>query len=112
MFVLKKRDSYSWPVKFRIAVDGRYEDHKFTAEFKRLPQDRLDQVFGSNRKADISDDAFVREILIGWSDISDESGDALPFNGDNVATLLLVPGVRTAIIKAYFDSIAGIAEKN
>lgn len=114
MFVLKKRESFQWPVKFRIAIDGRYEDHEFKAEFKRISQSRIDELFGAggDRSEKISDDEFVREALIGWDGVTLENGDAVPFNQDTLTSLLDVPGVRTAIVRAFFNSISGLAEKN
>lgn len=112
MFVLKKRDTYSWPVRFRLASsDGVFEEHEFNAEFKRLPQNRLDDIF---RKKDqpVDDNVFVREILVGWSEVTDEKGKALAYNETNINALLSVPGLRPAIIGAFFSSVTGLQEKN
>ncbi|MDB6061567.1 MAG: hypothetical protein JWM78_1670 [Verrucomicrobiaceae bacterium] len=115
MFVLKKRPGYFWPVKFQIPLaNGKFEEHEFSAEFARIPQQRLDSIAADlqNKKSKITDEDIVKEVFIGWKDVTDEVGDAILFNEENRATLLNVPGVRTAIVKAFYESIAGAAEKN
>ena len=45
MFVLKKGTSFKWPVSFSMPGDGGVqEEHSFDAEFKQLPQSRINKI--------------------------------------------------------------------
>lgn len=109
-FVLKKGASYTWPVKFETpASGGRYDKHTFDAEFKRLSDSRLKEVLNSEAAKDTD---FAREILTGWSGVKDESGNEMPFSQTAVDELLEVPGIASAIVKTYLESLTGAKTKN
>jgi hypothetical protein len=114
-FVLKQSASYTWPVPLLIPVDGgRREKHSFDAEFKRLPQTRIDEIIrlarmidaGKGEREDEETMAKVpREILIGWSGISDDTGKEIPFSESALGQLLEIPTIAGQIIKAWFNSM-------
>lgn len=117
-FVLKQTASYTWPVPLLIPVDGgRREKHSFDAEFKRLPQSRIDEIIKLARaidsgKSDDSEDltAVPREVLIGWSGITDDNGKDVPFSESALNQLLEIPTVAGQIVQAWFESMA-VAKK-
>lgn len=124
-FVLKQSASYTWPVTFKLPVDGgKYEKQTFDAEFKRLPQARIDEIqeavqdrarsIANNQEPDspINDRTVADEILIGWSNVLDADGDEIPFTATNKQTLLEVPALASAIIVAFFESVTGNKLKN
>ena len=52
-FVLKQSATYTWPITLVLPVDGgRREKHTFDGEFRRLPQDRIDQIIKLARMID------------------------------------------------------------
>lgn len=115
MFTLKKPGRYIWPVAFKIpGENGSLQEFTFTAEFRHLPQTDLDsmwkKVFAT--PAEISDEEVVKKVLIGWKDVQDENGAVVPFNDDTLQSMLDFPRARSALVQAYFDSLAGKAEKN
>lgn len=116
MFVLKERPAYFWAVKFELqSADGKYEPHEFQAEFKRVPQSRIDKLFEDLKDiaaSGMSDDAIVKEMMIGWRDVNDAEGKPVLFNSDTLAQLLEVPRLRAAIVKSFFESLSGIPLKN
>jgi hypothetical protein len=124
-FVLKQSDSYKWPVTFKLPIDGgKYEKQTFEAEFKRLPQARLNQIqeavqdraraVALNDHIDglITDQAVADEILVGWSNVLDEDGDEIAYSAASKQLLLEVPALASAIIVAFFESVTGNKLKN
>jgi len=124
-FVLKQSTSYSWPVSFKLPADGgKYEKQSFDAEFKRLPQARINEIqteVQARIKAaerneaiedGITDQSIAREILIGWSGIVDDDGDEVAYSTASRDQLLEVPTVAAAVILAYFESLTGQKAKN
>jgi hypothetical protein len=124
-FVLKQSATYVWPVTFRMPTDGgKYEKQSFDAEFKRLPQSRINEVQvevqarlkaaerGEAFETDISDISIADEVLMGWAGVVDGDGDEVPFSETAKAELLNVPGLAGSIIEAYFESVQGKKAKN
>jgi len=124
-FVLKQSSSYVWPVTVKLPINGgKFEKQTFDAEFKRLPQTRINKLqvevqarvksSERNETADdsISDQSIAEELLIGWSGVLDEDGDEVPFTESMKQQLLDIPTMATAIIVAYFDSLIGVKTKN
>ncbi len=114
-FVLKQSASYTWPVPLLIPVDGgRREKHSFDAEFKRLPQTRIDEIIRLARmieagKGEPEDEQTMaripRELLIGWAGITDDAGKDVPFSESALDQLLEIPTIAGQIIKAWFNSM-------
>lgn len=124
-FVLKQSTTYSWPVPFKVPTDGgKYEKQTFDAEFKRLPQSRINEIQaevqerlraaqkGEAFETDISDISIADEVLLGWAGVVDDEGEEVPFSATSKAQLLNVPGLAGSIIEAYFESVAGKKVKN
>jgi hypothetical protein len=124
-FVLKQSATYKWPVAFRVPTDGgKYDKQSFDAEFKRLPQSRINEIQaevqarvraaekGEPIEFDISDISIAEEVLAGWSGVVDDDGDEIAYSETGKTELLNVPMMAGAIIEAYFDSVAGKKTKN
>jgi hypothetical protein len=124
-FVLKQSTSYKWPVSVKLPADGgKFEKQTFDAEFKRLPQARINEIQTDvqvrikaaerNEPVDgsISDQSIADELLVGWDGVVDGDGDEVPFSEATKQQLLDIPTVAAAIIVAYFDSLTGTKAKN
>jgi hypothetical protein len=124
-FVLKQSSSYTWPVSVKLPADGgKFEKQTFDAEFKRLPQARINEIqvevqarikaAERNESVDgnISDQSIANELLVGWSGVVDGDGDEILFSEAIKEQLLDIPTVAAAIIIAYFDSLTGTKAKN
>lgn len=110
-FIIKKEKSYLWPIVISEPVDnGGFNDQKVRVKFKMLSQSRIDEVVKNEAEEDAD---ILRDVLIGWEDdaFKDETGANLPFNEDNKDLVLSVPFVRSALVKGFFESIAGKAFK-
>lgn len=112
MFKLAQSRGYFWPVKITLPAEsgGVMDSHTFDAEFKRLPQSRLDEIFASD--SSMNDAAVVSEVLVGWAGIVTDSGENLPFSEKNRERLLDIPGARPAIVAAWLESLIGAKAKN
>jgi hypothetical protein len=124
-FVLKQSATYSWPVPFKVPTDGgKYEKQTFDAEFKRLPQSRINEIqaevqarlrateFGRPFEGEVSDISIADEVLAGWAGVVDDEGEEVPFSATSKAQLLNIPGLAGSIIQSYFESIQGKKTKN
>lgn len=124
-FVLKQSATYKWPVSFRVPMDGgKYDKQSFDAEFKRLPQSRINEIQsevqlrikaaekGDPFESDISDISIASEVLTGWAGIIDDDNEEIAYSETSKAQLLNVPMMAGSIIESYFESVAGKKTKN
>lgn len=124
-FVLKQSDSYTWPVSIKLPANGgKRERQTFDAEFKRLPQSRINEIqrevqlrVKANEKGEdtgegVSDQSIADEILVGWDGIIDGDGEPVPFSNAVKAQLLDVPMMAGALVAAYFESLVEQKRKN
>ncbi len=113
MLVLGKPDRYKWPVKLEIPVDGgKFESAEFVAEFKRLPQSRVDQIREAARANDLTDAQLLDEVWTGWDKIKDPDGRPLDYNEPNRDLVLEITGARTALVNAWIESVEEGRRKN
>ncbi len=124
-FVLKQSDSYTWPVSIKLPANGgKRERQTFDAEFKRLPQSRINEIQrevqlrikaterGEDVPDGVSDQSIADEILVGWDGIIDGDGEPVPFSQASKAMLLDVPMMAPALINAFFESLVELKRKN
>lgn len=112
-FVLSQSDSYSWPVAVEFPVDGgRFDRQTFDAQFKRLPQDRIRQIWDQIQSGEIDDDGLCHEILVGWAGVQDAKGTEVPYSEKARKDLLRVPLVAASIVSAWLDSLSKAKRKN
>lgn len=112
-FVLSQSESYSWPVAVEFPVDGgRFDRQTFDAQFKRLPQDRIRQVWEQIQSNELDDDGLCNEILVGWTGVKDGKGADVPYSEKARADLLRVPLVAAAVVSAWLDSLSKARRKN
>lgn len=119
-FVLKRSDSYSWPVTFSQPSDGgKRVKSQFVAKFARLAQSRIVQIqeqvqkrIDGDESQTISDISMAEEVLVGWEGIQDENGEELLFSEQVKSELLEVPMLSATIVEAYFSSLVEEKRKN
>lgn len=112
-FVLSQSDSYSWPVAVEFPVDGgRFDRQTFDAQFKRLPQDRIRQIWDQIQANELDDDGLCNEVLVGWTGVQDGKGSEVPYSEKARKDLLRVPLVAAAIVGAWLDSLSKARRKN
>lgn len=124
-FVLNQSQSYSWPVSIQLPADGgKREKSSFDAQFKRLPQSRINEIQqlvqqriksaerGEELDNGVTDQTIAAEILVGWSGILDADGDDVPYSEAVKTQLLDVPMMAGALIESYFTSLVELKRKN
>lgn len=123
-FILSLQDSYFWPVKIELPKDGRFEQCTFDAEFKRLPQDRVNEIMVMAQRLNIAvenkqdldgllkDVEIADEVLCGWKGILDDANKQVPFSETMKATLLQIPGIAASITQAWVESTVKGKAKN
>jgi hypothetical protein len=120
-FVLSKPTSYKWPVRIRLAIDGgKRHVETFDAEFRRLPQSRINEIVRQARAAErgrsdddiLEDQEVVRELMVGWDGVTDEAGKEIPFSESALGQLIEIPTVAAQIIGAWFESLKEAKRKN
>lgn len=109
MFKLKQTPTFTWPVEVNLPTDGgKFDKQTFDAVFKRRTTTEVKEL---QERDGMSDPVFVREVLVGWSGITDE-GEDVPFSDGALAQMLEIPGVSGAIVQAFYAAITGLKRKN
>ena len=110
-FVIKKKESFIWPVKIKSPADGgKYDEQTLNLEFKKLKSSEMENLLKGNIEG--GDKGFCRMIVLGWKDVKDSEGKDVPFSSDGLEGLLEEYGCGKAIASAYFEALAGAVEKN
>ncbi len=112
MFKISKVTDYTWPVSVQFPVDGgRTEKSTFDVKFKRLSQSRIHDIRVAIEKGEITDVELAREVMIGWSGVTDGEAD-IPFSEAARDDMLDIPMVASSVVMALFESISGAKRKN
>lgn len=113
MFVLSQSESYTWPVTVEFPVDGgRFDKQTFDAEFRRLAQSRIREIWELIQSGDLNDDELCGEVLVGWAGIQDAKGTEVPYSEKAKTDLLNVPLVAAAVVSSWLDSLSKGKRKN
>jgi hypothetical protein len=110
-------DTIEWPVSVGVPADGgKIRKFEFTGMFKRRNQDDRDD---AAKQAEDSDPAEwvenfvdrIKDIMVGWSGVSDADGNALPFSIPNlrkacrsVTGPALIVGINKAVSEYEFGT--------
>jgi hypothetical protein len=112
-FVLKQTDSFSWPVSIELPVDGgRHEKQTFDVQFKRMPQKWIRDIAKKIDADQVIDVDVAREVVVGWSGITDDAGKEVPFSQKALEQLLDVPTLAGSVVMEFFKATAGVKAKN
>jgi hypothetical protein len=116
MFKLQKKESFFWPVKGSIPVDGgEFSDFEFQAEIKRLPQSKIDELVKklTADKGEMTLKDVASNLLVGWKGVYDDGGEKeVSFSAESKRQVLDVAGVAAAIVEAAFEAFRGGRAKN
>lgn len=121
-FEIDKGDSYPWTVTLEEPADKGHKPEKFTAIFARLDQPRINELnelirerlvaaqAGEDTSEMISDIDIAREVLVGWSDIT-QNGSQVPFTEELKEQLLTRASFAAFIVMAWNESIGAARKK-
>ncbi|MEM5449854.1 hypothetical protein [Paraburkholderia guartelaensis] len=90
------------------APDGSVENFTFVAVFRRLDSDELDALLKSNKPIR----TVLADLLAGWSDLRDATGQELPFTTEYRDSLLKIPHAVVGLWGAFLEAHSGAARKN
>lgn len=101
MFKRIKNPTFKAPVILRVPGEDGPLEVRFTGRFRGLSISEAED-FDIARPDGLR--AYIRAILIGWSDLEDE-GKPVAFSAAALDALLDVPVTPMAIIRAYNDGM-------
>lgn len=104
--------TYTWPVTASVAANrGKVTQIKFVAEFRRLDDERVQELTDqSNDVRPKTDKALLAEVLESVGEEVD--GQYTPGSEAEQARLLGTFGVRKAVTLAFYRSLTGEKAKN
>lgn len=138
MFVLDQNDSYLWPVSIDLPADRSKKTFTFDAEFKRIDQDRTQELIDLYHKMivqlrqrlnalegysgdddqsfdeplAITNEELADEVLCGWAKVVNAKGQDVTFSDATKAQMYKVQGAPAAIVRAWMDSVGSPTEKS
>ncbi len=109
-FVIKKKNTFVWPVKIKTPVDGgKHESQEISLEFRKIKKSELTAL---TSEAGTSDVKFCKAIIVGWKDVTDEQGNQVEFSEMALSDLIEDLGVASAIVTGYLKAFEVIEAKN
>lgn len=85
---------------------GTFDKSDFMAEFKRVGYERINEL---ERMVPLD---VLQEVLVGWTDLLDESGNQIPFSQEAKKILLDIVPARLALVEAFWGGLSKAKEKN
>jgi len=99
MLKVGQSESFLYPVKVTILDESGAEvPYEFKASFRRLSREKMAEV--QNKK----DLELMRDNLLGWSGVVDESENPLPFTDENKELVFNLWPVLPAMAKAFVEA--------
>lgn len=117
MFKLVKDPVARWPVVWNSwNADGTVRPQTLMLQLVRIGREEFNASFGAGKELSPAAelDLFWR-LVRGWDDLTDATGDPLPFTRENAAALLDLPGFAGAFTMAFVNYWLGLPaerEKN
>lgn len=113
MFVIENSGTYTWPIKVKTPVDGgKFKEESFTAVFKRKSYEEILVFKNDIAESQLDDAEIAKRVMVGWHEVLDANKNEIPFNEENLKSLLNIPGAPGSIVVAFMESIMGIKRKN
>ncbi len=108
MFVFDPEHKFSWKVEVSVPMNGKLEKQSFTATYKVLKQNEIDELL----KLPTAEYDLAQACLVGWAGITGENKKPIAYSSETATELLALPYVRQAVIATYLKALAGAPEKN
>ena len=100
-------DTFEWQVKLLIPTKNKRRTETFNAVFKRITQDRYNEIARLQEEEGLTNEDVVRELMVGWSGMQDKEGNELPYSDSRLNKILDVFGVAGYILKAFGEAYTG-----
>lgn len=106
MLKVTARPHFKHKLTASVPIDGGFRDEVFLVTFR----------LASDPDADMStpalQDDFLRDIVVEIHELADEGGKPLPYSDEVRDLVFKQPWAKLAILRGYFDAVAGARAKN
>lgn len=109
MFKLATEPTFRHKLRASVPVNGGYQDEAFEATYRVLSVDKSSE-FDLNTGEGTT--AFLKAVLVELHDIADAHGNPVDYSDEVRDAVLNLPYARAAIVRGYFDGIAGARKGN
>lgn len=124
--IINKVKTFKWTVEYEYPVDDDFEEVKFKAIFKRMPQKFLMEMAkkatpkidknGNELPLDFDPNELCEQVIVGWEEVymEDENGTEIevPFNKENLQQILEIPFIGAYLAKSFYEGQTGKKLKN
>jgi hypothetical protein len=109
-FRLTRPVSYAWPVVITEPDNGQRIEFHLTVHYLYYKQSQIAKLLGTLESKSYAQ--AVKPLICGWDGVFDDKGEPVPFNMENLETLLDIPGAAEALFETWIASIRPAQEKN
>jgi len=124
--IINKVKTFKWTVDYEYPVDDDFQEVKFKAVFKRMPQKFLIEMSkkaapkvdknGNELPSDFDPNEVCEKVIVGWEEVLmlDDKGTEVevPFNKENLKNLLEIPMLSLYLVKSFYEGQTGNKLKN
>ena len=124
--IINKVKTFKWTVDYEYPVDDDFEEIKFKAVFKRMPQKFLNEMgkkatpkkdkFGNELPPEFDPNEVCEKVIVGWEEVymEDENGSEIevPFSKENLKSLFDIPFLSVYLVKSFYEGQTGKKLKN
>ncbi|WP_175796332.1 hypothetical protein [Burkholderia anthina] len=110
-YVLAKRATFTNKVVVSEpgdAPDGAFIESTFIARFKWLSEDEIADLMKQNKPIRSA----LLDLVVGWYELNDESGQGIQFSSDMLTQLLGRGNVSVAMWGSFLEGQSGAPRKN
>jgi hypothetical protein len=112
-FILDEDDSYTWPCRFYVPVNGgKHKMMTFEAVFAHVSQSRIEELTRQQTEGSKTDREIASEMIIGWSGVVDGKGEEIPFTESSKERFLNIAGMGSQICQIWTESRGKAKAKN
>ena len=124
--IINKVKTFKWTVDYEYPVDDDFQEVKFKAVFKRMPQKFLIEMSkkatpkkdknGNELPSDFDPNEVCEKVIVGWEEVFmvDDKGTEVevPYNKENLKNLLEIPFLSLYLVKSFYEGQTGKKLKN
>ena len=102
MFKIARNPTFVHTVPVLVPVDGGHETQSLKCRFRALTVAEFSQ---HDLNTPEGSETFLRAACVGFEDVVDDNGDAVPMSDALKDALLGAAYVRTALTRTYFEAM-------
>jgi hypothetical protein len=102
-FKIAKSPEFTHKVAVQVPIDGGHKEETLKCRFRALSADEMSQ---HDLMTAEGTEAYLRAICVSFEDVVDEDGQPLEHSDQLKNTLLGIPFVRIALVRAYSAAMA------